>query len=91
MALWSLCVTVPQEEFFNTQIRFISRQQLTSYLHLLQGLHVDTAALAILYKGQVEGIHQDDSPQAWGVVTLHIVQQHLSFLCLVTDDCGDFG
>lgn len=73
-------------------IKFTSWQQSNfTYLHFLQGLHMDAAAFAMFYEGQVEGVHQDDSSQARGVSTLHIVQQHLSFVRLVTDDCGDFG
>lgn len=62
-----------------------------TYLHFLQGLHVDAAALAVVHERQVKGVHQDDPSQARGVSALHIVQQHLSFVCLVADDGGDVG
>lgn len=52
---------------------------------------MDAAAFAVFHEGHVEGVHQDDSSQARGVSALHVVQQHLSFVHLVTDDCGDFS
>lgn len=62
-----------------------------THLHFLQGLHMDAAALAVFYEGQLKGVHQDDSSEARGVSALHVVQQHLSFVRLVTDDRGDFS
>lgn len=62
-----------------------------THLHFLQGLHMDATASAVFYEGQLEGVHQDDSSQAWGVSALHVVQKHLSFVRLVTDDRGDFS
>lgn len=52
---------------------------------------MDAAALAVVHECQVKGVHQDDPSQAWSVSALHIVQQHLSFVWLVTDDGGDVG
>lgn len=62
---------------------------LMSYLDFLHGLHVDAAALAVLHEGGVEGVHQDDSPQARSLLALHVIQEHLSFVYFVADDCGD--
>ncbi len=45
----------------------------TSYLDFLHGLHVDATAFAVLHKGGVKGIHQDDSPQARSLLTLHTI------------------
>lgn len=62
-----------------------------SYLHFLQGLHVDAAAFALLHEVRVKGVHQDDSSQAGSLLPLHILQKHPSFLHFVADDCGDVG
>lgn len=60
-----------------------------SHLDFLYGLHMDTAVPAALHEGRVEGVHQDDSLQARSLLSLHIVQKHLSFLYFVADDRGD--
>lgn len=50
---------------------------------------MDATALAVLHEVGVEGIHQDDSPQARSLLPLHVIQKHLSFVYFVTDDRGD--
>lgn len=62
---------------------------LKSYLDFMHGLHMDAAALAKLDQVLVKGVHQDDPPQARSLLPLHVVQEHLSFVHFVADDCGD--